>query len=107
MIYKELSFGDFYDEFKRAGRDSSWSYDALRALYDYLEDMGTDYELDVIALDCEYSWVNMEEVKKDYMAVDFEEEELEDMPWNECIEWLDERTTVIPCGYEQAVIYSF
>lgn len=40
-------------------RPDNFTYDGLRALYDYLEelseDCGTEYELDVIALCCEFS----------------------------------------------------
>ena len=38
MIYFELNFTDFIDEFKRFDRMQGWSVDGLRALFDYLEE---------------------------------------------------------------------
>jgi hypothetical protein len=107
MIYKELSFSDFYDEFSRSGRINSWSYDSLIALYDYIENIGSDYELDVIELDCAYRWVNIDDAKWDCMHGYIDADTLNEMTWEECIEWLEPRTTVIPCGFEQAVILEF
>lgn len=107
MIYKELTFSDFYDEFTRAGKVDSWSYESLRALYDYLDDTRDDIELDVIAFDCDYQLISFDEVKENYLRDEYSEEELEDMTWDECVGWLEDNTTVIPCGYEQAVIAQF
>lgn len=71
-------------------RENNFSYDGLRALYDYLEDYefqtGAEVSLDVIALCCEYvEYANFEEFKKDYTDIeDFDE--------------LEENTTVIYTG---------
>ena len=58
-IIKTISRTDFHDAFRQAGREYQFSYEALNALYDYLVEMyesqGTTYELDVIALCCEFS----------------------------------------------------
>jgi hypothetical protein len=49
----------FRDEFVRMGRKDQFSYEALGAMYDALieleEDCGSEMELDVIAICCEYS----------------------------------------------------
>jgi hypothetical protein len=45
----------FRDEFRQCGRADQFSYEALGLLFDYLEDIDPDYDLDVIALCCEYS----------------------------------------------------
>jgi hypothetical protein len=56
---QSISFNQFTDAFTSYGRDDQFSYDGLKALFDYLEDLaedcGTDFELDVIALCCEFS----------------------------------------------------
>jgi|TARA_R100000084_G_scaffold76637_1_gene34715 hypothetical protein len=62
---------DFIDAFKKMGRENNFSYDGLVALYDYLEmledDTGQPYNLDVIALCCEYrEFDNLEEFQADY-----------------------------------------
>ena len=65
MIYNELSFDDFVREFKEYGREDNFSIDGLEALYNYVhdfaEDMNTPYELDVVALCCEYTEYSLEE----------------------------------------------
>ena len=62
---------DFIDAFRKMGREESFSYDGLVALYEYLEmledDLGQPIELDVIALCCEYTeYDNLEEFQADY-----------------------------------------
>lgn len=62
MIYKSIdTFTQFSDEFHRCGRGKQFSYEALQALYSYLEDLGEDYELDVIALCCEFSEIESDD----------------------------------------------
>lgn len=60
-MYQGVNFSNFYDAFRLSERHTAWSYDGLRALYDYLieleEDCGEPMELDVIAFDCSYSEV--------------------------------------------------
>jgi hypothetical protein len=43
----------FRDAFRAAGRQDQFSYEALGLLFDYLEDVHPDYELDVIGLCCD------------------------------------------------------
>ena len=62
---------DFIDAFRKMGREESFSYNGLVALYEYLEmledDLGQEIELDVIALCCEYTeYDNLEEFQTDY-----------------------------------------
>lgn len=56
---RNVSFCGFTDAFRGMGRENSFSYDGLKALYEYLEqledDCGMEIELDVVALDCEYT----------------------------------------------------
>ena len=67
---EEISFNVFRDRF-RSVRPLNFTYDGLRALFDYLEqyeeETGQDLELDVIALCCEYSeYESLNEYLKDY-----------------------------------------
>jgi hypothetical protein len=55
MIYQELNLSSFRSAFHHMGRGEQFSYEALGALYEMLEDMGCDYELDVIGLCCEFT----------------------------------------------------
>jgi hypothetical protein len=45
----------FRDEFRQCGRHTQFSYEATNLLFDYLEEIDPDYDLDVIALCVEYS----------------------------------------------------
>jgi hypothetical protein len=65
-----LSVYDFRDAFRKAGRAEQFSYDGLEILFDYLEqyeeDTGSDYELDVIELCCEFAEDSAENIAKAY-----------------------------------------
>lgn len=54
-----VNFYDFCDAWRIHGRNDSFSYDGKKALWEWLEqwedDCGEEIELDVIALDCDYS----------------------------------------------------
>ena len=89
---QSISFNQFTDAFTSYGRDDQFSYDGLKALFDYLEDLaedcGTDFELDVIALCCEFSeYSDMEELRGVYDDLPEDESDAED--------WLQDRTSVI------------
>jgi len=66
MIYIEIDFSLFCDQFARMGRADSFSYEAKQIIFDYLEESGNDIELDVIALCCEYEEKSILEIIKDY-----------------------------------------
>ena len=56
---QSVNFNDFIDSFKRFDRYDQLGYDALRIIFDYLEEYedntGEELELDVIAICCDYS----------------------------------------------------
>jgi len=65
---------DFMDRFRRFDRYEQFGYDALSALYDYLEqyedDTGEEIELDVIALCCEYTnYDDLEDIQSNYTDI--------------------------------------
>lgn len=70
MIYREVTLSDFRDEFKRAGRETQFSYEGLAALYEHLNKVYDLYRLDVIALCCEYSEMELDEALEDYNRKD-------------------------------------
>jgi len=56
MIYQTIdNASQFRDQFHQCGRGDQFSYEALGLLFDYLEDCGSDVELDVVAICCEFS----------------------------------------------------
>ena len=72
--YDESLFISRFEDYKRVetpeNRNGNFSYEGLRALFEYLEDITDEenpYKLDVIALCCEYSeYKNIEEYLNDY-----------------------------------------
>ena len=92
-----INFSQFYDAFQ-AIRPENFSYEGLRALYDWLEDYaddtGEDYELDVIALCCDFTeYESLEELQENYSEI----ESLQDLCNN---------TMVIQAG-ERIIIQNF
>ena len=70
-MYQTITFNDFLDAFKALGRDKSFTYEGFKALYDYLleyeDSVGTKMELDVVALDGEFTeYKDYEEFKSEY-----------------------------------------
>ena len=66
---------DFERAFSDAGRKDQFSYDGLKALFEYLEqleqDTGEELELDVIALCCDYYEDTPEAIAANY-SIDIE-----------------------------------
>jgi hypothetical protein len=117
---QNISFGQFCDAFRDMDRNDNFTYAGKRALFDYLEnleaDTGSEVELDVIALCCDYSeyssaWDAMEEYQPDDMPVEGEEGDdlLEVQEKNEkaAHEWLEERTQVIDVEGGGVIIQAF
>lgn len=89
----------FADAFKRI-RPDNFSYDGLKALYDYLEDYedstGNPIELDVIAICCEYNeYDSLKEFQEDY-SEDYES-----------IEDIERETQVIMIDDDAFIIQAF
>ena len=93
---------DFVDAFRAHGRQNQFSYDGLRALFEYLEEMedgmGEEMELDVIALCCDYSeFASAKEAALEYgmTAEEDKDEQDEDAIEEHALQWLQDRTSVI------------
>jgi hypothetical protein len=62
-----VNFSAFCDAFRDMGRNDNFSYAGKRALFDYLEEVTDgEYELDVIALCCEYYEQDLDGIISDY-----------------------------------------
>jgi len=100
---------EFIDAFRAHGRQTQFSYDGLRALFEYLEEMedgmGEEMELDVIALCCDYSeFFSAKEAAMEHgmTAEDDEDEQDEDAIEEHALQWLQDRTSVIT--YDSGII---
>ena len=76
--------------FRDEMQDEDYSYDALTALYEYFEDLDGDFELDPVAIRCDFTeYVSLEEAWEDYMEEPFPGEEEAEEEFNN---W----TTILP-----------
>jgi hypothetical protein len=86
----------FRDEFHRCGRGEQFSYEGLGILFDYLDDMGEDVELDVIALCCDFAEDTWDQITTNYS---FDIDSLDGLDEDEKIEvvraYLEENTTIV------------
>ncbi len=102
-----LNFSQFIDNWPES-RKNQFSYDALRAIFDYYEEYENDtkekVEFDPIAICCEWSeyvsaWDAMEQYRPDDMPVEGEagDDLVEIQAKNEAaaLEWLQDQTTVL------------
>ena len=84
-MIQRIGFCQFCDAFRDMGRNEQFTYEAKRALFDYLEELGEDIgeeiDLDVIALCCEWHEETLEDVLHYYDL--------------ESLEELEENTTVL------------
>ena len=104
---QSVNLYDFERAFVLADRKDQFSYDGLKALFEYLEDFeddtGEEIELDVIALCCDYSeYDNAVECVKDYghelsshMSREYGYDVDEDEEEAEALEYLRDHTRVI------------
>ena len=77
MIYKTIDIYDFRAAFTDYDRNDQFSYDGLNALFDWLSEMSNDctepYELDVVALCCEFTeYSDLAEIKDIYSNTNIE-----------------------------------
>jgi hypothetical protein len=67
---QSVNFSDFVDAFHAYKRYDQFGYDALKVIFDYLEEYeescGTEIELDVIAICCDYSVEHYTDIAKNY-----------------------------------------
>jgi hypothetical protein len=65
-----INFNDFIDAFKRFDRYDGYGYEALKVIYNYLEEYeqetGADIELDVIAICCDYNAEHYTDIASNY-----------------------------------------
>jgi hypothetical protein len=94
-----VNFSAFVDAFNAYKRYDQFGYDALEVLFEYLEqyeeDTGTELELDVIALCCEYSVDIPGDIAEQY-GVDLSDCEDDQDKLDTVTEWLSDNTSV--CG---------
>ena len=86
----------FRDQFRAMGRQDQFSYEALGLLYDFIEESYPTYELDVIALCCEYSEASPSQIANDYQL---EEDD-------NVLDYLQDNTSVVGVTPSRSIVYA-
>jgi len=102
-----VSVYDFREAFRQAGREN-FTYDALGLLFDYFEgleeDMGSEIELDVVAICCDYTEDDAVSIAGNY-DIDItdrdEEEALEAVQ-----DYLNNNTSVVGTTSTGSIVYA-
>jgi hypothetical protein len=99
-MYIDVNSSDFQDAFVKMGRENNFTYEAREALFNYYEtleeDTGEQMELDVIAICCDWTEYDNDELINDYdYMLEREEDEDETEYIDRLIEHLEKRTHII------------
>jgi hypothetical protein len=86
---------DFHNAFNRMDRSNQFSYEALNLIYDYLEELDPNMELDVIAICCDYSEMHIADVFNTYPISCDSDEPTEDSIKQAVLNYLYAHTAVI------------
>lgn len=106
-IVQTLNVYQFRDAFRSAGRNNQFSYEGLGCLFDYLEqyseDTGEPFELDVVALCCDFYEDTAEAIANNY-SIDIEgmdEDEIVDA----VREYLEDNTSIVGEHSDNVFVY--
>jgi len=104
-MFQSINKSQFRDEFARMGRANQFSYDALGLLFDYMEDVSPDDELDVIAICCEYSEDTVKTVAE-YYGIETDGGETDGELLAAVMAYLDAHTSVVGTTDAGAIVYA-
>lgn len=104
---QSINLSQFRDAFHRMDRGNQFSYEALELIYDYLEECDPDFELDVIAICCDFSEGNFQEVANELDEDLIEESEGmdEDETAQLVADKLSDMTTVLGVTSDNSIVY--
>lgn len=104
---QSVNLNDFIDAFKRFDRYDQFGYEALRIVFDYLEnyeeETGQEIELDVISICCDYSAENYTDIAANY-SIDLDGLD-DDEAKNAVVEYLQDNTSYLGEAYEGNLVY--
>jgi hypothetical protein len=91
-MFKRITFSEFVDTFRDYGREDQFSYEGLKALYEFIVDNYEDYELDVIDLCVNFTeYKNIEELQEDYNDI----EDIQDLEYYTTVIMIDDESFII------------
>lgn len=100
---QSINFSQFVDAFHAYNRYDQFGYQALRVIFDYLEEYedstGEEVELDVIAICCDYNVNDAATIARDYSIdlshLDVEDDDYEEQCEKAVLEYLNDHTMVL------------
>jgi len=105
MIYKTIdTASELAQEFKACNRDY-YTYEAYEALLEMLEGAGEDFELDVVAICCDYTESDAKTIAQDYNIdiSDVDEDEVLDF----VLDYLNDETYAIATVDDKILYQAF
>lgn len=102
-MIQTINESQFMDAFEKMGRGDQFSYEGLKLIYEYFEELDPSFDLDVIAICCEFAESTYEEVANEYNIGEGEDLNPEDIP-QAVIDYLQDNTSVV--GYtDDSIVY--
>jgi hypothetical protein len=101
-MIQTINLSQFRDEFK-AIRPDNFSYEGLEILYDYIDEMIPNYDLDVIELCCDYSEESIEELIRSY-SIDcdgIDDDEID----AHVLDYINDNSIVLGVTYDGSIVY--
>jgi hypothetical protein len=99
LMKQSVNFSAFVDAFRAYDRYDQFGYQALRVIFDYLEqyeqDCNEELELDVIAICCDYSTDHYKDIADNYKIDLSEAEGDEDAEKDIVLDYLNDNTMVL------------
>lgn len=104
---QSVNFSAFVDAFKAYDRYDAYGYEALKVIFDYLEqyedETGQEIELDVIAICCDYNAENYTDIAQNY-SIDLDGLD-DDEAKSAVIEYLQDNTSYLGEAYDSHLVY--
>lgn len=106
-MIQTVNLDQFRQAFHNMGRGNQFSYEALELIYDYLEECDPDFELDVIAICCDFSEGDFQEVANELDEDLIEESEgmNEEETAQLVADKLSDKTTVLGVTSDNSIVY--
>lgn len=109
LVNTSISFGEFCDAFRSMNRNENFSYEAKRALYDFMDEQYEQIEFDVIAICCDYSEDTIQDIIDNHNldALDCDGEELSDEDKAELVrDFLNDNTLLVGETDQGSFVYA-
>jgi len=108
-IVQTLTKSAFIDAFKQSSRKDQFSYHGLECLFEYLEEYsdstGEPFELDVIAICCDFTEASYKDIAND-SRIDLSDADGDaEEEYRIVLEYLQDNTQVIELGDDETLIY--